>query len=78
MSGQPLGYTNWAQGEPNNGAGTGDQDYGIMNFGPTNEWDDQYAFVDNLRGLIEIGGDNSPARNTEPAGFDDTYRSNCL
>ncbi len=66
VSGQDLNYTNWAAGEPNNGAGFGEQDFVRMNFGSTNEWDD-YTNTLTLRGVIEIGGDNTPDDNPNPS-----------
>ena len=61
-SGEPVTYTNWAPGEPNNDSNN--QDYGQINFGGNKQWDD---FFNNgsLRGIIEIGGNNTPP-GTEP------------
>ncbi|MEO0768905.1 MAG: PQQ-dependent sugar dehydrogenase, partial [Cyanobacteria bacterium J06649_4] len=59
-SGDPVGYTNWAPGEPNDGGATGSQDYGWMNFGTTKQWDDNSA-GSTLRGIIEIGDFNGPS-----------------
>jgi len=52
-NGDPVTYTNWAPNEPNNFGGG--QDYGVMNFGSTREWDDDSATA-TLRGIIEIPG----------------------
>ncbi|MGK7893551.1 MAG: PQQ-dependent sugar dehydrogenase [Xenococcus sp. (in: cyanobacteria)] len=54
-SGQPATYTNWAPGEPNDFDGV--QDFAVMNFGGTGEWDDQFE-TGVFRGIIEIGGSN--------------------
>ena len=54
-SGQPATYTNWAPGEPNDFDGV--QDFAVMNFGGTGEWDDQFN-TGVFRGIIEIGGSN--------------------
>ncbi len=59
-SGQQLTYTNWTPGEPNNQQGN--QDYARMNFGKglgNGQWDDSFATA-AYRGIIEIGGDNTP------------------
>ncbi|MEO1592302.1 MAG: Calx-beta domain-containing protein [Cyanobacteria bacterium J06632_22] len=53
VNGEPVTYTNWAPGEPNNFNGT--QDFGVMNFGSTLQWDDDYATA-VLRGIIELPG----------------------
>ena len=52
-SGQPVTYTNWADGEPNN---DGNQDYGWMNYSSTRQWDDIGIAI--LPGIIEIGDAN--------------------
>ena len=39
VTGQPLDFTSWGSGEPNNGAG--DQHYAVTNFSNTGIWDDQ-------------------------------------
>ena len=59
VSGEPLTYTNWAPGEPNDGGGVGSQDYGWMNFGSTRQWDDNGADA-TFRGIVEIGDFNGP------------------
>ncbi len=56
-SGETVGYTNWAPGEPNNFGG--DQDYGWMNFNASKQWDDNSDSA-TFRGIIEIGDDNTP------------------
>ena len=55
VSGDPVTYTNWAPGEPND-AGRA-QDFGWINYGATRQWDDNFANA-RLRGIIEIGGSN--------------------
>ncbi|MEL6263666.1 MAG: DUF4347 domain-containing protein [Cyanobacteria bacterium J06626_6] len=58
-SGEPVAYTNWAPGEPNDGGFATSQDYGWMNFGSTKQWDDNTAGA-TLRGIVEIGDFNGP------------------
>ncbi|MEM9089813.1 MAG: DUF4347 domain-containing protein [Cyanobacteria bacterium P01_F01_bin.53] len=65
-SGEAVTYTNWAPGEPNNGGGS--QDYGWMNYGGSNQWDDHFAGA-QLRGIVEIEGNNPP-----PTTDDNAYR----
>ena len=50
-SGEAVTYTNWAPGEPNNWSGN--QDYGLINYGGANQWDDT-SHTAQLRGIIEI------------------------
>ena len=63
-SGQPVTYTNWAPGEPNNRDGI--QDFAIMNFG-AGEWNDTFE-TELFRGIIEIGGSN-PTSSLGGSGF---------
>ena len=58
-SGEQVGYTNWALGEPNDGGPSGSQDYGWMNFGSSRQWDDNSSEA-VLRGIVEIGDYNGP------------------
>ncbi|MBF2085060.1 DUF4347 domain-containing protein [Thermoleptolyngbya sp. C42_A2020_037] len=66
VSGEPLTYTNWQPGEPNNGGPGGNQDYAWMNYGGPGRWDDNSAFA-RLRGIIEVssGGTSSPPADTQ-------------
>jgi len=50
VNGDPVTYTNWAAGEPNN---LGDEDYGQFNFSGVGDWNDLPNFV-FLRGIIEL------------------------
>ena len=61
-SGEAVTYTNWAPGEPNNWRG--DQDYGSMNFGSTQQWDDNGVSA-RFRGVIELSEDD-PVTEPEP------------
>jgi glucose/arabinose dehydrogenase len=51
INGEPVTYTNWAPGEPNNSGGN--QDYAWLNFTSTGQWDDHFPDA-TLRGIIEI------------------------
>jgi glucose/arabinose dehydrogenase len=51
VNGDPLTYTNWLPGEPNNWGG--DEDYIAMNFGAGSQWND-YPIGFQLRGVIEF------------------------
>ncbi|MEB3293161.1 MAG: DUF4347 domain-containing protein, partial [Synechococcales bacterium] len=50
-SGEPVIYTNWTPGEPNNAGGN--QDFGWINYSAPGRWDDRGG-ADRLRGIIEI------------------------
>jgi hypothetical protein len=52
-SGEPVSYTNWAPGEPNN---NGDEDFAVMNWQPlTGAWNDlPNAFFSVSRGIVEL------------------------
>ncbi|HTF89194.1 MAG TPA: C-type lectin domain-containing protein [Planctomycetota bacterium] len=57
-SGDPVGYTNWDTGEPNNGAGT--EDYGCMRKNnPLAFWNDlsnsPTGFHNQVHGVVELG-----------------------
>jgi|GEM_PF-2530111 len=55
-SDQPVTYTNFAPGEPDDAGGV--QDFGVLNFGGNGEWDDESG-TSFFRGIIEIGGPNA-------------------
>ena len=50
-SGEAVDYTNWAPGEPSDLQGN--QDYGWMNFGASQQWDDNFGNA-LMQGIIEI------------------------
>ncbi|MGF1601254.1 MAG: DUF4347 domain-containing protein [Thermosynechococcaceae cyanobacterium] len=56
VSGEAVTYNNWAPGEPNNGSGN--QNYGWMNFRASKQWDDHYPTA-QLSGIIEIDTNTS-------------------
>jgi len=58
---EAVTYTNWAPNEPNNSGGN--QDYGVMNFATTRQWDDS-GNTARFRGIIEIGDSNAPSGGT--------------
>ncbi|MEZ4801040.1 MAG: HYR domain-containing protein, partial [Flavobacteriales bacterium] len=49
VTGEPVTYTNWNPGEPNN---SGNQDYGVLNYS-ADRWDDQ-AGTTNLPYIVEF------------------------
>ena len=62
-SGQPTTYTNWDPSEPNNTGGN--EDYATMNFSWRKQWNDD-SNGRSFRGIIEIGGDNTPPGTPQP------------
>jgi Ca2+-binding RTX toxin-like protein len=61
VNGDPVTYTNWADGEPNDAFGSG-EDYAHLNLGEPGKWNDLPNFV-NIRGIIEIPGVTSDNTN---------------
>ncbi|MBE9072706.1 Calx-beta domain-containing protein [Microcystis sp. LEGE 08355] len=51
INGEPVTYTNWASGEPNN---SGNEDYAGLNWGGIGRWNDYKFNVYNLRGIVEV------------------------
>ncbi|BBH40871.1 hypothetical protein myaer102_34570 [Microcystis viridis NIES-102] len=51
INGEPVTYTNWASGEPNN---SGNEDYASLNWGGIGRWNDYKFNVYNLRGIVEV------------------------
>ncbi|MCZ8190879.1 MAG: Ig-like domain-containing protein [Microcystis sp. LE19-338.1B] len=51
INGETVTYTNWNPGEPNNGLGTGEQDYGAIY--SSGRWDDGYSST-VVRGIVEV------------------------
>ena len=72
VSGQPVTYTNWTPGEPNNTRGI--EDFGQINFSPTRQWNDNLPTA-LLRGIIEFGGSN-PAPIGTGNGLQGEYYDN--
>ena len=62
-SGEAVGYTNWAAGEPDDYAGT--QDYGTLNYGDARQWNDEHSYT-RLKGVVEIKLDSRPIVDSEP------------
>ena len=60
VSGQPVTYTNWSLGEPNNAGGS--EDFGWINYGAARQWNDDSANA-LFRGIIEVG-DFNPINGT--------------
>ena len=58
-NGTAISYASWSPGyEPNDGAGTGGQDYALTNWGSAGLWDDQNG-VTSLKYLIEYSQNDS-------------------
>ena len=55
-SGEAVTYTNWADGEPDDYAGT--QDYGTLNYGANRQWNDEH-FYTQLSSIVEIKLNNT-------------------
>jgi hypothetical protein len=54
--GAPLGYANWAAGEPNN---LGNEDYVMMSDAVTGEWNDAHSGL-HFSGVVELPAANCP------------------
>ncbi len=65
VSGEALGYTNWAPGQPDNYLLAGGEDYVALNFRTTQKWNDASS-TQKYRGIIEL---NTPNNNAGVLGF---------
>jgi len=68
VNGQNTSYRNWASGEPNdyqfNGAFTAGEDYTLMNWGSSRQWNDMpNSYAGTFRGIIEIADDGNLPQN---------------
>ena len=75
-SGEAVTYTNWAPGDPNDARGN--QDYGRINFGKNDLWDDAYSY-NKFFGIIERNSNesnsneqNNNSDNSQPDSDTDT------
>ena len=71
-SGEAVTYTNWAPNEPNNSGGN--QDFGVMNFSHSRQWNDASASA-RFFGIIEIGESNAPS-GSQGNGLKGEYYNN--
>lgn len=71
-SGEAVTYTNWAPNEPNNSGGN--QDFGVMNFSQSRQWNDASASA-RFFGIIEIGESNAPS-GSQGNGLKGEYYNN--
>ncbi|RYZ22533.1 MAG: HYR domain-containing protein [Chitinophagaceae bacterium] len=56
VTSEPVTYTNWNSGEPNN---AGDEDWAVINWGPNGTWNDWYYTASALY-VVEFEGGNIP------------------
>lgn len=66
MTGESLDYQNWALGQPDNHPNIEREDYAVLNFRDTSQWNDASA-LSTYRGIIEIDLSSSEAPSNSPA-----------
>jgi hypothetical protein len=57
ISGEPVTYTNWLNGQPDNA--NNNEDYAIFNWDGAGRWNDLLGNYSNYRGIIELNNVNS-------------------
>ncbi len=65
VTSEPVGYTNWNGGEPNNYQGN--EDWAVINWGPNGTWNDWFYYSTALY-VIEFEGGNIPTTRTGGLG----------
>lgn len=70
LNNDPVNYTNFATGEPNNFGG--DEDYVSMNYGSGGKWND-WGSTQKFLGIIEIPNGTSPPPPPPPYNGGSTY-----
>ncbi|WP_165871573.1 HYR domain-containing protein [Flaviaesturariibacter flavus] len=56
VTSEPVSYTNWNSGEPNN---AGDEDWAVINWGPNGTWND-WTYNSSALFVVEFEGGNIP------------------
>jgi hypothetical protein len=71
VNGDPVTYTNWAPGEPNNGGGIGDgEDYVNTNdFRGPGLWNDGHNEARRFRGIIEFAPESASSTHAGVAAL---------
>ncbi|GAB4094174.1 HYR domain-containing protein [Flaviaesturariibacter terrae] len=70
VTSEPVTYTNWNSGEPNNAGGN--EDWAVINWGPNGTWNDWY-YTENALFVVEFEGGNIPTHRVSGLGSGATF-----
>ncbi|RYY39493.1 MAG: HYR domain-containing protein [Chitinophagaceae bacterium] len=70
VTSEPVSYTNWNGGEPNNWGGN--EDWAVINWGPNGTWND-WLYYENALFVVEFEGGNIPTTLVSGLGSGATF-----
>ncbi|GAB4094175.1 HYR domain-containing protein [Flaviaesturariibacter terrae] len=70
VTSEPVTYTNWNSGEPNNYGGN--EDWAVINWGPNGTWNDWF-YYENALFVVEFEGGNIPTHLVSGLGSGATF-----
>ncbi|GAA4318703.1 hypothetical protein GCM10023184_03070 [Flaviaesturariibacter amylovorans] len=72
ITSEPVSYTRWNGGEPNNAGGGQGEDWAVINWGPNGTWNDWYYTASALY-VVEFEGGSIPTRLVSGLGSGATF-----